>query len=267
MKTFYRFCSKYRTPAKILLGLFLCGAYSLFLWWLHAPIWLHPILWLLLIFINHVAVDSFRNKLLVPAIQQMDDACDPYPLLGELDVQASYPASESMRQIYLINRATALRNIGEFETALTLLRGINIDKSPSTVATIKFIYYNNLADLYHLLGHFDEADVWNEKAQQIWRDLPENKQKQQFSLNVRAASAEALFRKGEYAEAMVLLDQLDFPALRGRVDMALLYARCALQTGNVETAKIKLQFVLQNGNRLFCVEEARKILAEIYTDP
>lgn len=66
---------------------------------------------------------------------------------------------------------------------------------------------------------------------------------------------------------MVLLDQLDFPALRGRVDMALLYARCALQTGNVETAKIKLQFVLQNGNRLFCVEEARKILAEIYTDP
>lgn len=123
MKTFYRFCSKYRTPAKILLGLFLCGAYSLFLWWLHAPIWLHPILWLLLIFINHVAVDSFRNKLLVPAIQQMDDACDPYPLLGELDVQASYPASESMRQIYLINRATALRNIGEFETALTLLVG------------------------------------------------------------------------------------------------------------------------------------------------
>lgn len=265
MKTaFYRFCSKHRTLAKILMDLILCGGYSFILWWLHAPIWLYPILWLLLIFINHVAVDNFRNKLLMPAMKMLDDSCDPYPFLQELKLQASYPASESMRQFHQMNNALALRCTGKFEAALRMLKNINIDKSPATVNPIKFIYYNNLADIHHLLDQYDEADVWNEKAQQIWRDLPENKQKKILSVSARAADAEALFRKGEYAETMVLLDQINFPTLRGRVEMALLYARCALQTGDVETAKTKLQFILLNGNRLFCVEEARKILAEIY---
>lgn len=266
MKTaFYRFCSKYRTIAKILLGLFLCGTYSFLLWLVHAPIWLHAILWALLLLITFVAVDNYRNKLLIPTMKTLDDACDPYPLLSELELQASYPASESMSLLHRINHATALRATGDFDTALRILKEINIDKSPSTVNGIKFIYYNNLADLHHLTGQYDEADVWNEKARQIWRDLPENKQKKLLEVNVHAAAAEAAYRKGEYAQTMVLLDQITFPTLRGQVETALLYARCALQTGDTETTKAKLQFVLQNGNRLFCVDEARKLLANLYS--
>lgn len=260
MKTaFYRLCAKHRTTAKIVLAIFLCGAYSVLLRWINAPLWVHLLVWLVLVFVNYIAVDGFCGKLLLPAMKTMREQCDPYPLLQELKEQATYPMSEPMRLTHHINSALAFRQIGEFEKALQILNDVHIDKLPSTTLPFKFIYYLNLTDIHHLLGHYDQAKTWNDKLMQIYQDLPDGKQKKQFARNVEMASAEALFRSGEFSATIDALNKITCQNELHRVEHALLYARCALALGDVQTARTRLQYVLLNGNRLFHVAEAKRI--------
>jgi tetratricopeptide (TPR) repeat protein len=125
---------------------------------------------------------------------------------------------------------------------------------------MKCIYYNNLTSHLHNAGQYDEAEIWYAKTLQIYSDLPENRLKKRLSHAIESATADALFRKGEYREAISLLDRITPQSQRHRVGLALLYARCAIRLDDVETARTKLQFVLQHGNRLYCVEEAGRMI-------
>lgn len=211
---------------------------------------------------SFVWISASTDALLRKPLKHQNEHCDPYPMLEEMTIQMNYPDSGVAKQLTTINYATALRNIGEYEKAHVLLSNVNIDKYPGMLPAAKLIYYNNLMDILALLGNEWEADIWYNKMMQIYRDMKENKQKKQFEQMVNSACAQHFFCKQQYDLALRMLDNAKSEYLSQEVDNAMLYARVCLAMGNTEKAKEKLQFVIQNGNRLYCVTEANEMLAQ-----
>lgn len=258
-----RWMAKNRLLAKILLGAVLCGAYTWLFYLWHVPVWIIVPLDLFLLFWNHAYVDAQGDKLLKQPMKILDDYCDPYPFLQEVQVQMGYSYTKAAKQAIQINYALALRSVGQIQQAWEHLDSIHIDRYPGLLQHVKVVYYNNLTDILTQLGRYEEAEIWGRKAIQIYQDLPENEMKQRLHLLVLELQAESCFRKGEYAKAVEALDALPAACLREQVDRALLYAQCCIALGQTESAKEKLRFAAEKGYKLYAAAQARQLLEQI----
>jgi tetratricopeptide (TPR) repeat protein len=262
MQGIRRWMAKNRTLAKILICSFVVFCYSSFILQGVSP-WIVVLIDLFFVFFFCFWVDVIIYQLPMPAIKAMDEKCDPYPLLEETTRQLQYGYKGTLDQTNRINHACALRQIGQYQQALDVLCGINIDLYSGTIPATKFVYYNNLMDVLTLMGRYGEAEVWYQKAIQIYKDMPNNKIKKQLTETVESAAAYAWFRRGEYAKAIEALNATHPKRLSSQVGHALLYARCCIAEGNAEAARQSLQFVIERGNRFYAVQEAMYLLGQI----
>ena len=199
-------------------------------------------------------------------LEHLKNQCDPYPFLEEMQTQQSYPGSDIAKQLRTINYAMALRCVGHYDQAYTLLRGINIDKNAGMLPSAKVTYYNNLMDLCELMGKYQEAVVWYEKLLKLFHDLKPGKQKERLRKTVDSNLAGYHFCKGEYDRALYALSLAKPENMSERIENAMMYARTYLAMGEREKAKKPLQFVAENGNKLYFATEAKALLAEINTE-
>ena len=193
----------------------------------------------------------------------LEQQCDPYPFLAEMERQLPLCREDLQGQMTRINSAMALRQTGQWEQALHILQQINIDRFPATSPFVKFVYYNNLCDILTMLERFEEAEIWYRKASQIYEDLPANRLKQRMDHTVHMNEIEALYREGDYASALRKLSRLACKTQRAIVEAALLAARCNLKQEEFDKAREKLQYVIDHGNKLFAAEEAKHLLADL----
>lgn len=263
MEKLARWMVKNRLLAKILGAAFLCGAYTFMLLDLGAPLWVVLPVDAVLLFMIHTLVDTAGGRLLKKPLEHLDKLCDPYPFLNEVQEQLRCKCSPLVMQTLQINYAVGLRHIGKWEEALTVLQGIHIDRYSGTLPATKVVYYNNLSDLMNLLGQQEAAQIWYQKSAQIYRDMPESRVKRQLERTLRIAYAESCMRQGAYDQARVCLDSLPERPLRSQVDTALIYGRCCIALGDIQSAKNALNFVVEKGNLLYCVEQAKALLKEL----
>lgn len=202
-------------------------------------------------------------KLLQEPIEIMDQQCDPYPLLEEIERQMGRKDNSAQGQLTELNYAMALRTVGEDQKAAGILESINIDRFPSTSPYSKFVYYNNLSDVLFAVGRNTEAVIWHRKAMQIFDDLPENKMKQQLAETSQISRSEVLYHQGEYEDALRKAAWIKCRSQRQLLDVALLAAKCHMALEEPEKAREKLQYVMDHGNKLHIVEEAKQLLASI----
>lgn len=202
------------------------------------------------------------SKILNGAIKRMYDECDPYPMLDETEKLLTYKFKRVQNQILVIDKCAALRNIGEYEKALNILENINIDKYP-VMPYVKIVYYNNLMDLYTILGEYEKADIWHNKTMQIYSDMKSNRQKKKLESTIDIATAAKHYRHDEYDEAVKILENIKYNNLCHEIDGKMLSAKIYLKTGETEKAKAALIFIKEKGNRLYAVTAAEKMLAEI----
>lgn len=205
-------------------------------------------------------IASAQGKLLQEPIELVDQQCDPYPLLEELEQQMARNGSNAQGQLTELNYAMALRTVGEDQKAASILENLNIDRFPSTSPFTKYIYYNNLSDVLFALDRVTEARIWHRKGVQIYNDLPESKMKQQLSETCQISLAEALYHEGEYSQALQTAAWIKCRSKRHLLDTALLAAKCHIALEEPEKAREKLQYVVDNGNKLHIVEEAKALL-------
>lgn len=205
-------------------------------------------------------ISMASSKLMEEPAAICDQQCDPYPLLDTLKQMLDRKQNPAQQQMTQINYALALRLIGENHQCADILEKINIDRFPGTSPYSKFIYYNNLSDVLFLLGRELEAKIWQKKSMQIYNDLPANKMKQQFDHTVQLAEAEDLYRAGDYDLSLRKAAWIDCRSTRQLLDTALLAAKCHIALEETEKAREKLQYIIDNGNKLHIVEEARQLL-------
>ena len=216
-------------------------------------------IWLL---VGHF-IAAVPAKLLQEPIELVDQQCDPYPLLQELEQQMARKSNTAQGQLTELNYAMALRTVGQNQKAASTLESINIDRFPSTSPYTKYIYYNNLSDVLFALDRVTEARIWHRKAVQIYNDLPENKMKQQLSETCQISHAEALYYEGDYSQALQKAAWIKCRSKRQLLDTALLAAKCHIALEEPEKAREKLQYVVDNGNSLHIVEESKALLENL----
>ena len=183
--------------------------------------------------------------------------------MEEIKEQQSYPGNNATKQIRTINYALALRCIGEYDQAFALLSATNIDKNAGMPPAVKVVYYNNLMDLCMLMGKNQEAIIWYEKTAQIFHDIKPGKQKEKLRNTVESNRATWHFCKGEYELALQALSRVKIEDLNGRIENAMMYAHTYLALGEKERATKPLEFVAENGNKLYFATEAKELLAKM----
>ena len=203
-----------------------------------------------------------RDYFLRKAINEMNTACDPYPLLQEAQLQQTYSGPAAGKQIMTINCAVALRGIGEYDRAYALLEMTNIDKYAMPLS-MKLGYYNNRMDLCFLMGKYPEAVIWYEKMAQIFGDMKPGKQKEKLRKPVENNRALYHFCMGEYDRALQALGQATVESLSDRIENAMMYARVYLAVGETKRAIKPLTFVAEHGNKLYFATEAKILLEKI----
>ena len=202
-------------------------------------------------------------RLLKKPLAQLHHDCDPYPILDEIKLQQSYPGNERVKQIRIINYATALREIGEYEKARMLMESINVDKCANMPMVFKVIYYNNRMDLCVLTGKTQEALIWYGKAMQIYHDMKPGKAKTQLNSSLEINRALHHFCNGDYSQTLRILEMVEPKHLQEKIEINMLSARTYLAMGELEQARNRLRYVAQNGNKLYFATEARALLEKI----
>lgn len=243
-------------------ALLLCGIYTWACMVLKAPWWVILLVNALVIAVVWAYVEASPIFLIQKSIDELNDNCDPYPLKENLERLLSKKWNSSMHQSLMIDYALVHRSIGEYERNYEMLHAINIDKT-AIDPIIKVVYYNNLMDAAFYTERYEEANVWYAKMIQIYEDAKESKEKQEVGIIVDAGAALDAFCKKDYAKTIELLDEVVSKDLRMKVDLSLLYARASILTGDIETAKEKLQYVIEKGNHLYSVKIAEQLLAEL----
>lgn len=264
MTKFYHWVAKHKRTAFVLFSVAFCLVYSLFFYWWSIPLWAILLFDGFLLLVNYAFVSSCSLKLVQKALQELDNSCDPYPLLEETEKLLSYKNAKTAEQNLLINHCVALRYTGEYQKVYDTLSAINIDKYAGTLPFVKCVYYNNLMDICLLLEKNEQAELLYAKTTMLYADIKNKKQRKALEPNALCAKASDCFRRQDYAQTIQILSEMKPANARMEVGIALLCAEAYLKLGEPERAKAKLLYVIGHGNKLFCVTEARRLLDTCY---
>ena len=263
MKSIYRWAANHPRFAKVIISVVI----TVFCFWALDPeifsFFTRFLIVFLLLFNGYLFVNTIPEKLMREPLEILEQQCDPYPFLEEMERQMGLCQDNLQGQVTHINYAMALGQTGQYEKALGILEKINIDRFPVTSPFIKYIYYNNLCDTLTHLDRFVDAEIWHRKAAQIYADLPANKARQNLDYNSQMNEIEALYREGDYPAALRKLGWLTCKTQRSLMNAAFLAANCNLKLEEYDKAREKLQYVIDNGNKLYCVEKAKQLLSEL----
>lgn len=202
-------------------------------------------------------------KLARESHEQLSQHCDPYPLLEQMEQMLDWNLPGIQHQVVQMDYAVALRETGHYQKAAEVLESIHIDKFPGTTPYVKYVYYHNLCDILYLLDRKEEARIWFKKSLEIYGDIPSGKARQSLTQTHDMMAAEVLYWDNEPYEALRQVAKIKLPAPRNILDAALLAAKCHLRLDEPEKAREKLRYIIEHGNKLHIVEEAKILLESI----
>ncbi len=257
----YRLLLKHKLISMIAIALVLCAAISPFLWNIEAGVWLHAIFYMFFAVLAVCFVESASDKLLKAAAKALHDNCDPTVLLRETEQQLEYEKRGITNQLVLLNHTVALGYMGEYSKAFEILSSFDADKykfiSPYR-AYIKMIHSNNMADTCDELGDFESASAWHKKTLDAAKKLGMLK-----SSEIILAKASEALRKKDYGAVLKALEGFKEKNMLEKICASMVYAKAYIGLGEIEKAKEKLSFIIENGNKLYTVEQAKKMLEGI----
>lgn len=257
----YRLFLKHKLVSIISIFAVLCALISPMLWEINSNAWIYAIFYTFFAVLAFCLVESASDKLLKKPSKALNLECDPAPLLNETGEHLRHVRSGISHQPLLLNHAVALSYTGDYEKALEILSTLDIEKyriiSPY-YGFLKVIYYNNLSDVYDELGDLENASLYHEKTM-----LAAKKNGVLKSKEMILARASEHLRKSEPEKALEALECFKGRTPLDSVCSAMVYAKAYIALKETDQAKEKLNFIIEKGNKLYMVEQARKMLAEI----
>lgn len=261
MNKFYRWMAKNRKLALVLFNLFF-GLYAVFFCFLDfSPLIILPV-YLILMFINYACIDSSPVMAMKDSLLVRNEKCDPYPMLNDTTEFMQFHYSSATELVLVLNHSASLLDIGQFQQAYDLLIHTNIDK-PSSINSMRIVYYVNLFAASRNLGRTEEWRIWYEKAVQIYNDTTNQKEKQQYWTSIQSMQSDMAAAQGDYQDALRILSDMKPNTLYDQINIHMAYAEIYLKLNDPEKAKVHLQFIAQHGNRLYIAEKAHQLLSEI----
>ena len=262
MNSLNYFFAKHGFLSFLLVELIYGGFFTLIFIYLGAPLWLIIFYNLIFLLVAWASQNAAIGRILKPAVNAINNGCDPYPMIDCCEKLLSYKTDKNIRLNLVLYLSTALTSTGKIQEALKTVEDINIDASPAFTYDQKVLYYYYLSSFYYQLGFLDKGDFSKEKFEKLASGL-KNQKKREFTENISCAlNARACYAYEDYEKALEW--RLKFSAIHQRheVEMAFFEAETRLKLGDADNAKKNLIFVIQNGNRLAHVNMARELMAQ-----
>jgi len=207
---------------------------------------------------------TFRIQLKIIDGMKYFSNCDPEKSIEILEKNLSHRKKSRYQQLYVINKSACLGALGRYSEALELLRKNDFINDLKTPPGNEIIYYNNLSSNYVGLKDFDSAKESLDKAFEIY-----NKSKKPIQmyrtlykcLTLSKVSMDISEGNLENAEEFLIEELKNENIKKNIVETNFDLARLYIKLGRNEEAKERLQYVIENGNKLYCVDEAKDLLA------
>lgn len=216
---------------------------------------LYTIILALLMIIFRIAVDIIPSIPARKAIKELDENCDPYPLEAVYSRYINCTKKENLRLLYYIDLSVAYSGLGKYNEALNLLLSYNPEFVEKQHPRIKHLYYHNITSMYLNLKDAEKAEYYLNKTKQIRNTI----KRIDYDMSV-LHQADLCLLKGDYKSCLELLNSYVIKSKRISVNMAHSAAQALIGLGNTDEAKAQLNYVIANGNKLYVVKEAEKLL-------
>ena len=263
MKKFARWCVKYNMPAILIFGfLYIIVYFALFFYVFHASLIPTLIFGVVLFLCVAIIVNSSFNLLLTNAAKELNEKCDIRPLMEETEFLLTCKLSDYNRQLLIIDYCAVQLELGEYQKALDVITSINIDKISGMLPIYKVVYYINLTGACIRTGRYEQARIWHNKMCSIFDDMKDNKQKRTMIPVINSQKARMVFASGDSLNAIRIVNAIRPENLYTAVHNSLLSAKAYLAIGDKQKAAERLQFVIDKGNTLYIVTEAKNLLNE-----
>ena len=219
---------------------------------------------LLFIIITSWLLYNCFTSLFSKPIAELNNKCDPYPLIEESEkhLKANYSVLDKF--IFTVNYSAALKASGQYNKALDVLLSIDAEADAmKKLQHFKASYYYRLTELCVILDKKAQADFAYSKFLELIPQIKNEKFRKSIETEVVNGEALSAYRKGDYQTVIQILDNFVFNAFSAQVASSLTCAKAYLALGDTEKAKEKLEFVIENGNKLHCVTEAQEMLSNL----
>lgn len=230
--------------------------------------------WILLVYVGMIVwilisarfVFSRSNVLLKKPMEILVNDCDPYPFLEEVRRQCDYPGNSHVKHQRIVNEAVGLRETGEYTKAYTLLASARNEMVLKANPINQAVYYSEMANLCFKQMNLEEMEAWHRELMTAYSKIKGEKYRQYLAPVMVSHAAAYHFVRKEYEQYLQVLEARPATTLRDRVIRSMSMANYHMSIGETEKAKERLRFVIENGNKLYIVTEAKELLAKINTE-
>ena len=190
----------------------------------------------------------------------LEAGCDPYPLLEETEYMISKAKKGLPYFQVTLNYSTALMATGQYKKALSVLQGLDFTKIPTLPHHNMFVYYNNLRTACAANKQWEQMEIYQSKAEASYACIKKQAFKKKLSDPMSHYQISQYIQEKKYDEAEEALSA--FIPKRGReaVMTAMTLTVIHIGRGETEQAKEQLRYIIENGNKLYVVTEARQML-------
>lgn len=209
---------------------------------------------------------TYRKYVIInKAFDALDRECDPYPLIEETTLLLrSLAHSKDNTQMFIMYQHNALSHAGEYDKAYAVLGTMQPEKmSKKFVESMVILKHYYMFSICDKMGRDDEADAWFEKMEDAYGAAKDPLTATRVGRSVENARVINMCRKGEYDEALEILNEGKAETNLTKVLRAMRFARIYLGMGDTEAARENLEFVAGHGGKLYYVERANSLLAKL----
>ena len=210
--------------------------------------------------ILYLVINIRSYKYWMQFMSALEVGCDPYPLLEETEYMISKAKKGLPYFQVTINYSIALMATGQYKKALSVLQGLDFTKIPTLPHHNMFVYYNNLRTACAANKQWEQMGIYQSKAEASYACIKKQAFKKKLSDPISHYQISQYIQEKKYDEAEEALSA--FIPKRGREAVMTAMTRTGIHIGRGETeqAKEQLRYIIENGNKLYVVTEARQIL-------
>ncbi|GAA0720027.1 hypothetical protein GCM10008905_08790 [Clostridium malenominatum] len=207
-----------------------------------------------IVMICYIIIGYMRNK---KRMDLLEEECDPERFLEAIEKQRDIVGKKIKYNTYLnIDKAAGLIVMGEFQKAKELL--LSIDKTYLSAKNGTLLIYTlNLLSCLYELGEVSYAEEIFENEVPLLSPV-----NQRMTLAMKLLVAERFLFLNRYEESREKFQELLNDKLSKRVRISVLYNLAIIdeETGDMDSAQKRYREVVDKGNKLWIVTEAKKRL-------
>ena len=220
----------------------------------------YPIIFLVLLMVNTgLWMYLYSNYMNI-----LDNELDPEKFIELTENEYNKNKNKKYRNYMKLNLSAGYSSAGEIETAYEKLKEVDLSKKLYRERN-KILYYYNEALILNVLGKKEEAtEIYNKELSEEIEKIEKRKKNSEIYNLVKALEG-MLFHQNDNVKMIEILNEAlkKTKTKRQKLGFKYLLATYKEKAGEIQEAMELYKEVIENGNKLYIVQEAKEKLENI----